>query len=506
MALAACGISQASPSDSTDSDTTSSATTKKIPEGSRVDIFVPSDGITLTQNTPTNKWGSFTSAVTKQLEEEGYASDSVNVTASGSLKDQAQALEQLVSDVTADAGDEGASSNSDTHDVVLLAPALTLDSETKQFGDLIGDGSEHLEKASTVSATLSADQQKEQEEAEKSIVASSAALRKAGDTIVLVSRHLPGVVADGFVKTSDAYDIGALQANQLAKKLELSEATAQNPKRIEIVIPKESNTTISSDFFRGVWSVLGPYFKAGSVISGSGRVTKTSSAASWKRVLLEADSATTAQAGFEEILDASSDARSTGSPVKLDGVIASNDFLAAQVSNVLKDRGYTGSAADINPEITIGGIVGNITGNSDLNKDKVPSPSAEEDSPSSSLNSGDDDSDSDSSSDEAQQWPIVTGFGSYASNVQLVVSGKQWLTGLENRTGLATDVAKACADVARHGKLTVSKASGSYAASSVTLKGHKVAVITRSLVGVTGSNLKTALIDTGYVSAADAGL
>ncbi len=49
-----------------------------------------------------------------------------------------------------------------------------------------------------------------------------------------------------------------------------------------------------------------------------------------------------------------------------------NNYIASEVIKELDDLGYTGSAADINPQITISGIVGNITGKKDLSRDAVP--------------------------------------------------------------------------------------------------------------------------------------
>ena len=78
----------------------------------------------------------------------------------------------------------------------------------------------------------------------------------------------------------------------------------------------------------------------------------------------------------------------------------------------IRDRGYTGSAADINPQITISGIVGNITGKKDLSRDAVPDPikSPENDNANDS-SSSDDDADEDTSAsdkDRDSQWPLVT--------------------------------------------------------------------------------------------------
>lgn len=524
----ACGAS---------TDAKASADTNAKDSTARVEIFVPSDGITLTQNTPTNKWGGFADAIKRYLVESGYSQDSITVVTSGSLTDQAKALADYVekntasdddatdsadadagTDTEANAADATASTDSTNAEtetstpkpatsqdknVVILAPALKLDAAAKQFGDLIGDGTKELGSSATISAVLSTQEAAEQQEAETSIARSTQTIRAWGSALITVARNLEDVSSDMFVKTSSAYQIGMLQANELAVKLELSQATTANPKRIEIVIPEESNETISSDFFDGVWSVLGPYFKKGTAISASGLVASTSTEADWRDVLIPADSEAQVRQAFSDLLtDAQGEESGAVSSVRLDGVVASNDFIATQVTDVLKERGYTGSAADINPEITLSGIVGNIAGNQDLSREKVPSPTSDVDTP--PVTSPDDAADSgtstSSSDTDSSRWPIVTGYGSYVNNIPLVVSGKQWLTGLENRNGLASDIADACTRYS-----TGEKIQGS-SSKTITLNGKKVPLITRSLVGIVGTNIKSSLIDTGYVTAAEAGL
>ena len=86
---------------------------------------------------------------------------------------------------------------------------------------------------------------------------------------------------------------------------------------------------------------------------------------------------------------------------RIDGIITMNDYIASEVVKELDDLGYTGSAADINPQITISGIVGNITGKKDLSRDAVPDPikSPENDNANDS-SSSDDDADEDTSASD----------------------------------------------------------------------------------------------------------
>lgn len=68
------------------------------------------------------------------------------------------------------------------------------------------------------------------------------------------------------------------------------------------------------------------------------------------------------------------------------------------------DLGYTGSAADINPSITISGIVDNITGKKDLKKQSVPDPAQ---APESDDGDSDTEDTSDSLDEQNSQWPIM---------------------------------------------------------------------------------------------------
>lgn len=464
LGAAACG-SEAAPEPTEIDDTSLTG---------QVQILVPSDGITLNQNTPTNKWGSFTQSVTADLTEKGFESGNVHVTASQTLTDQATALEDLDT----------------TPEVLILAPAVTLDSATKQYGDLIGDGAGSLDMSALDPETTD---EADIADAQAQMITSVDALRAQGTSVIVVARTFDGLSADAFVQTSTPFDIGKMQATQLATKLEVSKANADTPRTVEIFAPQGTSDEVTADFFKGVWSILGPDFTNGSLVSLSGRLTTSSTEESWESIVIEADSAAQAYASIDAVFEMA--LTDDESAVHLDGVLAANDFLASQVTTVLTDRGYHGSAADINPEITIGDIVGNMAGNKDVTKQAVPLPQQDSD-----------DETTDTTTDETghtaylTQWPIVTGYGSYVTTVKSVVSGKQWLTGLENRSKLAEATATLSVDFA------TDTATSAVTTSKVDINGVQVPVIRYPLVAVSGDNLKIALIDTGYISPADAGL
>ena len=62
------------------------------------------------------------------------------------------------------------------------------------------------------------------------------------------------------------------------------------------------------------------------------------------------------------LADVSTRHKDDSHPVHLDGVISCNDYVAKNIADELDKLGYTGSSADINPSISISGIVDSITG------------------------------------------------------------------------------------------------------------------------------------------------
>ena len=163
----------------------------------------------------------------------------------------------------------------------------------------------------------------------------------------------------------------------------------------------------------------------------------------------------------------------------------------------LSSLGYVGTSADINPSISISGIVGNIAGRKDLVKQPVPDPIK---APEESGDNADGDIDDDIERMNSR-WPIVTGYGAYLDIIPRIVDGQQWMTALEDRVAISDDVAQICA------RLDADKPLDDLEGISTTdINGSKVPTLTEPLVAVSASNLKEALIDPGYITLADAGL
>ena len=322
--------------------------------------------------------------------------------------------------------------------------------------------------------------------------------KKAGMHVVVVATPLPGFTPDAFVSLCSAREIGRLQARQLVSKLQLDSASRYNPKYIEILLPYDADSdypqldeAFAREAFNGVWEVIGPYFRSGVVLSPSMRTTASTTVQDWRDVTIKATDADSIEMEFRQRLGRPANGQGH---VRIDGVIAMNDYVANSVVKGLTALKYTGSAADVNPSITIGDIVGNIAGRQDLQKNRVPDPKR---------------APSLSTPEEVRQenqkaqnrWPIVTGFGAYISAMPNIVNGKQWATGLVDRVASAADLARICAAFARGDSL-----DGLDFVSVQDLYGQNVPTMSLPLLSVSAGNMKIELIDPGYITLAEAGL
>lgn len=114
--------------------------------------------------------------------------------------------------------------------------------------------------------------------------------------VVLVSNTLQGFIPDVYAPMTTAEQVGQLQAKQLVSKLELDKTSSDNPKHIEVLLPYDAadesgstaDATFAQDVFKGIWSVLGPYFKEGKAVSPSGTLTSSSTESDWASVAFDA--------------------------------------------------------------------------------------------------------------------------------------------------------------------------------------------------------------------------
>lgn len=488
MAMGACS----SDNETQSHEAGSTGTTTTVDAGN-VAIFTPSDGITISQQTPLSKWEKIVPEIVSSLKDNDVKGSNITVKTASSLDKQSQSVQDYVVNHVNGTGDDADSSDKTT---LVVAPVADTTESDRQYGD-------YASHAITWNGNSSDEDAQDYAQSAERLVSALQLAQNEGMKVVLVSNTLQGFTPDVYAPMTTAEQVGQLQAKQLVSKLELDKTSSDNPKYIEVLLPYDAadesgdtaDATFAQDVFKGIWSVLGPYFKDGKVVSPSGTLTSSSTESDWVSVAFDAAKSERVKSTLAERLGMDKD---TSRHTRIDGIISCNDYVAGYVSEELNDLGYTGSAADINPSITISGIVDNITGKKDLKKQSVPDPAQ---APESDDGDSDTEDTSDSLDEQNSQWPIITGYGAYVSSIPNIVNGKQWMTALENRKTLASDIAQTCVQFNTSGKL----AKLTFI-SSVAMENKKVPTIQEEALAVSASNLKKTLIEPGYISLAEAGL
>lgn len=488
--MCACS-STSDTTDQTSSANTASETTTDI---GNVVIFTPSDGITISQQTPLSKWEKLVPEIVSSLKDEGIDGENITVKSSSSLDKQSQSVQDYVvnhvNETTEEQSDQGKTT-------LVVAPVAQTSDSDRQYGDYAGH------TISWDSDSSDEDEQAYAQAAER-LVAALQLAQNEGMDVVLVSNTLDGYTPDVYVPMITAEQIGELQAQKLVEKLKLDTTSSDNPKYLEVLLPYSKNgdgdtdSNFTQSVFAGIWKILGPYFQEGKAVSPSGTLTSSSTDDDWKSVAFNASDAANIKKTLAERLGMDAgQSRHT----RIDGVIACNDYVAGYVTDALESLGYTGSSADINPSITISGIVDSIAGKKDLKKKSVPDPIKAPQSQDTEDGSSDSEASDDALEEQNAQWPIVTGYGAYVSSLPSIVDGSQWMTALEKRKTLAEDIAQVCA------RLNASrKVSEMDFMTTSDMNGTQVPTVHEEPLAVSASNLKKALIEPGYVSLADAGL
>lgn len=489
-----------------------------------VAIFTPSDGITLSQHTPLNKWAKLVPDITSELKKQGFKSANITTTTSSDLAKQSQDIQDYVVNhaVSAQSGKDSANKKdgADEKEITLIvAPAAETQTSTRQYGDYVSqtsgtatdrtgsdeagstDASESTDTSESANASSSDNASDSTDTESMPRMANALQLAKdSGMHVVLVANPVKDFTPDAFVELSTAERIGQIQASKLADKLQLDTISKDNPKAVEILLPYTASADGSDDefakeAFAGAWSVLQPYFKKGTAYSPSGLLTADTTDGQWESVAFEIDK----DSRITDEITNRLKRKDSASHTRIDGIIAMNDYVASGVVDALDHLGYTGSAADINPSITLPGIVGNITGKQDLHRKKVPDPIKAPENDGDATNDG-------SASEKARdtQWPIITGYGAYVDELPQLVSGHQWMTAVEDRKGAATQLAQMCLKINQGTavKSPQNLTKGTYPG----VAGKNMPTLRPDLVAVSASNLKSTLIDPGYITLADAGM
>ncbi|RBP98015.1 hypothetical protein CRD60_02225 [Bifidobacterium aemilianum] len=549
-ATAACGAPQGQ-------EPTKAQPPATRPSGN-VALFAPSDGITISQHTPLNKWAKLLPEVTNALRDEGFGKGSITTKTSDSLDTQSREVQDYVVDGLTQAGAKGKkdSAAKAKETTLVIAPVIEASDATRQYGDytrsdypISKTDNDHGDKDQADGQRRDGagtnggdpadkggkDSQDSQDAALRRLVSSLNLAKEAGAHVILLSNPLDGFNPDLFVNMSTPEEIGAVQAKEMVNKLALDKASSKNPKSIELLLPytlsqsdgqvgrgtdgkgssdsgegsqadaqgqepAELEDAFASRAFAGVWQVLQPYFKAGKAYSPSNCLTAESKTEDWTNCALDADKSSKIREQLDKRLAMTSKA---DAHTRIDGIICMNDYVVSGVIEELDALGYVGSSADVNPTITLPDLVGSITGKHDLTRHAVPDPQSPDDQGTEDQSAGgnSDRHAANQSGDQAAKWPVLVGYGAYLDTIAQIVNGKEWMTALEDRQAMSAGIAVA-SKALNQGK-DVHQLAGM---ESTSMNGGQVPMLHKPLLAVSASNLKDILIDPGYISLADAGL
>lgn len=379
----------------------------------------------------------------------------------------------------------------------------SLSSSSDSAGSIKSSDSAHLEGSNDSASDDTALEDNEELDAARSRSAELVRTLSARGVRVVGCSDLVSAHMDAYVDMATPESIGVLQAREALSKIRANTLSASNPAQVLLLVPGNPQNEASKDFLSGVFSVLETPLQQGVIqLVGLPEVKSLSSfldssaardfyfgsdlysADISRRLtsllddLIEEQGGTTTSNGLMKALPF---VRS--STIALDAVIAGTDYISTQLVSVLTSKGYQGSAADINPDVSLSGIVNSLSGKKVLNKHKVPYPANT--LPSAEFNS---------------MWPVISGYG--AIDVPSIVSGKEWVTGISDEESVASLFALLARNAALHKKLAtkVSELEGMTLSSRASRT-----LISVDLVPISSSQVKN-LIKEGYISAADAGL
>lgn len=219
-----------------------------------VAIFTPSDGITLSQHTPLNKWAKLVPDITSELKKQGFKSANITTTTSSDLAKQSQDIQDYVVNhaVSAQSGKDSANKKdgADEKEITLIvAPAAETQTSTRQYGDYVSqtsgtatdrtgsdeagstDASESTDTSESANASSSDNASDSTDTESMPRMANALQLAKdSGMHVVLVANPVKDFTPDAFVELSTAERIGQIQASKLADKLQLDTISKDNPR------------------------------------------------------------------------------------------------------------------------------------------------------------------------------------------------------------------------------------------------------------------------------------
>lgn len=206
MTMGACSSANETQSHETDSPSTATAT-----DAGNVVIFTPSDGITISQQTPLSKWEKLVPEIVSSLKDNDVKGANITVKAAPSLDKQSQSVQDYVVNHVNSTSDDADSSDKTT---LVVAPVADTTESDRQYGD-------YVSHAITWNGSSSDEDAQDYAQSAERLVSALQLAQNEGMKVVLVSNTLQGFTPDVYVPMTTAEQIGQLQAKQLVSKLEL---------------------------------------------------------------------------------------------------------------------------------------------------------------------------------------------------------------------------------------------------------------------------------------------
>ena len=127
MTMGACSSANETQSHETDSPSTATAT-----DAGNVVIFTPSDGITISQQTPLSKWEKLVPEIVSSLKDNDVKGANITVKAAPSLDKQSQSVQDYVVNHVNSTSDDADSSDKTT---LVVAPVADTTESDRQYGE-----------------------------------------------------------------------------------------------------------------------------------------------------------------------------------------------------------------------------------------------------------------------------------------------------------------------------------------------------------------------------------
>ncbi|TCD54811.1 hypothetical protein EJ419_01555 [Alloscardovia theropitheci] len=492
MALALCTCASCSPRTASSNSQASSLT-------GTVDIVTPTGNSAMSSNLPLNNWESIRSSLVKSLKTHGFVDSQISESHYSDLSAQINQIKRITNTYKAEKDKHPHTLIFAPHQPIKTSYATAI---AQRFGDTVTQNT--LNNDELEFDNLSDSQQDEYTSLHKQLASALKDAQDNGITVVLMSHKVPDFSENYFISFATAQSIARIQTDNLVRKLQLDKATIKNPQAIEIIIPLNVGAQFAQQLFSASWKILKPYYTTGVAFSPSGLLDANSTEDDWRNVSVPDDSADSISSALKVRLT-SSDESSNNAIVNVDGILAFNDYIAQGAVSALTELGFTGSSAQVNPDVTLDSIIKKLSDNVDVHKQRVPQPNN---------SSTDDTNTTDSNSQDSQStpykkrnpqpnhtiltWPIVTGFGTYIDAIADIVNGKIWISSAEERNSVVSSIA------ALSRAICEKKTSPSQLEKSVPNIQNNT--VTAPLFAVNSDNLKKTLLDTGYITPAEAGL